>query len=321
MLIFRKQARHNEFEMYDLMVAAAAERHAKHTHVIVDTWPKLTDMKENVILGSFSWLGMSSHTRWIKRATSIAVGEYIATPGDVARDYLKIKYPNRRRISYEQRGEIMRHRSQPLYALPAYIPDATYLDIKSAYWSIMSIVGWDVDYFPGRWIGIGEAMDDFPFAGHKLARNCLVTSGLNSAASIWMYEKQKPVARNFGNTFINFQLWALVQDILNGIALELYNEDIIYYANTDGFILNTKDRTAAASIISAWGLPARDKKRGRCSVFGAGKYRFGDNENAEQAPGNHTRLFGIHDVPNARWLRARLNDLSELAQPALGWEN
>jgi hypothetical protein len=304
-------------EMYALLVEKAAERHARSNHVMVDQWPNLTEIDENVILGSFSWAGMSSKTRWLKRSTAVSVGGFMSTPGDIARDYLTIKFPKRKRITAEQKREILKHRSQPVHAFPLTLPDATYLDLRSAYWSIMSVVGWNVDYFPGRWLAAGEAVTDFPFHDNKIVRNCLVTSGLTSSARIWMHETQSIAMRSFGNKLVNYQLWSLIQDVLNSIAVELMDTEAVYYVNTDGYILPTSDIDIAKDVIHQWRLPSREKKRGRCYIQAVGRYKFGVLNDYTPVGGSSTTA--IYDADYRVWLKSRFSTLALSAQPELNY--
>ena len=300
--------------MLSAIIERREEAHERYNHIQVREWPILREQRENIILGSFSWLGMSTHTRWISAYASINAGPYSCTPGDVARDYLATKYQHRSRITAEQRAEIMRLRSHPLKAEPVYLKDAAYVDIRAAYWSIMSVVGWDCDYFPGRWLSPGECMDDFPFYGNKLARNCLVTAGLLGSMSIWDWQRQTTVIRNCGNRLANYQLWALVMDVLNGVAHDM--QEIAWYIHTDGYICDTEDLPRAREILTSWGLPSRVKLRGECTIHGAGQYHFGMLE-GNRWPSPPTRLVGMGDNRHVNWLRSRFRRLSELASPAL----
>lgn len=310
----RKQPEFTEREMFHYLILKASARHDTYNHVQVKDWPNFRELGENILFGSFSWLGMSTHTRWINIATAIPVGSYISTPGDVVRDYLSLKFATRRRITAEQKAEIYNKRCHPLKAEPMYMRDAVYLDIKSAYWSIMSIVGWDVDYFPGRWLGAGESMIDFPYGGHKLTRNVMVTTGLPGHVKMWVHDKQRIYSRPIGSKFINLQLWSIVHDILNGVAYEM--SEIAPYIHTDGYIVHSEDETAARRIIAAWGLPCSVKNRGECRIYGSGQYTFGP-KTANNFPMRSTGMVGIRDNPYREWLRERVRKLSKLAEPAL----
>lgn len=311
---YRRESPYTQQEMFMALTAFARVRHEKYDHCLVDRWPSLKEMHENVYVGSFSWLGTSSRTRWLNASTAINVGGFLSTPGDVARDYLALKYQKRKRITSEQKAEIYRRRSHPLYASPIHLADGSYVDIKAAYWSILSIVGWDCDYFPARWLSSGEGMDDFPYAGHKLARNCLVTAGLMGKAKVWSWKHQKLFFKSLGNRFVNMQLWSLIMDILNGIAWEA--RDNVFYIHTDGYICDTEDAPQLQEIIHSWGLPCGIKHRGETDVYGAGQYHVGEKR-TKRYPMSPSGLVGIYQPYRSKTLRLWVSKLAQLADPSL----
>lgn len=316
-MMYSRESAFSERDMLVALTSFAAQRHEKHHHVLVDHWPSLAEMDENVFVGSFSWLGVSSHTRWIKRSTAINVGGYLSTPGDVARNYLTLKYTKRKRITADQKLSIYQHRSHPLYANPIRLVDGSYVDIKSAYWSIMSIVGWDVDYFPGRWLSPGVGMSDFPYRDHKLSRNCLVTAGLGSTSKMWMHERKRLAIKKIGNRFANMQLWSLVMDVLNGVACDV--KEKVFYVHTDGYICDTEDAADVQERIRAWGLPSRIKHRGDTRIQGAGQYRVGE-KSTKLFPNLSRDMLAIYQPDRSEALRTWISKLAKFADPPIAYE-
>ena len=262
-----------------------------------------------MIIGSFSWVGMKSKTRYIQASTAIPVGSLLATPGDVARDYLREKFPKRNRITTDQYQRVTVHRHHPLYAAPCRIDDAVYIDLKAAYWSIIRIVGWDVDYNPGRWLGQGSDMSDFPYDGHKLARNCLATAGLISPQTMWIADEQKLISVKRGNPMANYSLWSLLQDVLNAIASDCVKAGAVY-VHTDGYICHRKKAGAIHDIIESWGLESGVKNEGVAQVFTAGTYSIGPKPNRRKIHAVHATR-SIMRLVNRDWLFNRFTRFSK----------
>lgn len=291
------------------LVNRTAERYERYRLRPVDQFPSLTQLTENVVIGSFSWLGMSTHTRWIQAATAIPLGGMLATPGDIARDYLRIKFPKRSRVTTDQYHRIMVHRHHPLYAHPVELDDAVYIDLKAAYWSIMRVVGWNVDYNPGRWLGQGESLADFPYAGHKLARNCLATAGLIGSGKMWIGAESRLITTKRYNALANYSLWSLLHDVLNSIAADVVSAGAVY-VHTDGYIVAANKADAVMDAIAQWNLTAGIKYTGPAKVFTAGTYSIGSRPSGRKVYATRaTRAIALH--VNRNWLRRKFTALTQ----------
>ena len=257
------------------IISHLAERHTKQQIEIVDRFPSLLEVKDNVMLGSFSWYWMNSKRKDILRPFAMNFTETISTPSELARAYLELKYP-KQRATGEQLREFEKPRSAPLFSKPQTLEEGVYIDIRSAYWQILQIVGWDADYNPQKWLARGEPMDDFPYADIKLSRNCLITAGLPSEASFWHGQDAKFKKVNTHNRSSNLGIWALTMDILHGVAWDAIQAGAIY-AHTDGFICHAKRYDAVVSAIREWGLESRVKMAGETKVYGVGCYQIGEH--------------------------------------------
>jgi len=258
--------------LLEQMKEIAYERQQKYATELVNEWPKLTSMDDMTYLGSFSWTIPKQETRLLYEACVVNWGAGVQTPSEVVRDYLGIKYPKRQRATTSQYHAIMKHRSFPRMALKGQYYDMAYVDLKSAYWSILVAVGWDVDYNPGKWIGVQSSALDFPLPTNKPARSALVTAGLASAMRVW--SKQSLRWQSGQNKHINYGLWALVQDVLHGIAHDMVLLGAVY-VHTDGYILPQDKIGPALQAIEAWGLRAGIKAQGDATVWGVGVYKVG----------------------------------------------
>lgn len=299
----------SEEEMFNKMIKVARERSEKWNQIIVDQFPRLSELTEDVYIGSFSWFGKTTKTRWIYAPTMVNVGGYIATPGDIARDYVTIKYTQRRRVTTSQYHKIMAHRHHPLHAEVGWNNSAVYIDLKSAYWQIIKIVGWDTDYNPGYWLGVGSEMTDFPFSGNKLARNCLVTIGLNGMSKIWRWKEKKIETEKSGNENPNNVLWALVQDVLNGVASDCIKAGA-KYVHTDGYICAKEDELSVRSSIARWGLVSSVKSEGLAHIYGTGSYDIGSHI-AQQRGSFSKGGSSVYEPDRIDWLRDKINHWSQ----------
>ena len=301
---------------YSDVMEKLKEKHDKQKLQIVGSFPLLRDVQDNVMLGSFSWYYMRAKKRQIMRQYALPFPETISTPSELARTYLSLKYP-RLRATKEQLENFKIHRSAPLYASPHRYESGVYIDIRGAFWAILQVVGWDVDYNPGVWLGRGEPMDDFPFAEIKLSRNCLVTAGLPSEASFWDGDERKFKVLKTFNKVVNLGIWACVMDILHCIAWDCIAAGAIY-AHTDGFICASSRLDAVRSAISEWGLESRIKLQGETEVWGVGCYSIGKHKTknvfVEPFP-----FDGLLLPRYNKWLKARFQRFAE--KTTFQWKN
>ncbi len=244
------------------MVAALQDREQYEVH-IKDRFPNLTTIHDPTFIGSFTWTCQSEKWKILNSKAAISTPGGWASPAELARIYVQTKYPKRKRVTTDQYHEIMKPRSQPLLAIPGTYGDCVYLDLKSAYWSILKVIGWDVEYFPNRWLGVRSDVSDFPFQEHKLARNSMVSIGLAGKANYWTGDKLISIRK--GNGLVNMALWSAVQDTLNGIALDMEKAGAVYI-NTDGYIFRRENIEVAFEVAQSWGLELGIKEEGAADV-------------------------------------------------------
>lgn len=276
---------------------------------LVNTWFPLADYTDTLILGVFSRSNMAQKYKWLHAKRAIHMDYGILSPAEMARIYLDVKYPDRKpRMTTLQYREFWdKRRSPPLAVKPCEIDNAVYIDVKSAYWSITKIVGWDVDYCPSRFLGVRSDNNDFPYPDIKLARNSLVSVGLPGSVQIW--HAGKVSVHKKGNKYINLVLWSLVQDVLNGVALDMIDAGAIY-AHTDGFIIPSNRLDAATAAIEAWGLDWSIKGQGRGEVRSVGEYTIEGMRGQFKRGAKRHAYWKIYD-PDRAWLRKRILHFSE----------
>lgn len=291
------------YMMGQYMNEKARERNEGWGVDLIKIFPSLITIKTPTILGSFSWSSLPIKHKWIMEQHAYNFGGGWITPGDIARDYLALKYPNRRmRITTSQYQACVADRRQPpLYCKPCELDDAVYMDLKSAYWSIVRAVGWDVNYNPEKFLGVNSDVEDFPYPDVKLARNCLVSVGLPSAMRMWTGEQLTFVKKP--NRFVNLVLWRLVMDVLNGVAWEMIQAGAVY-VYTDGFIL-PRDRVGHASEVArSWGLPIGIKHAGKATVLAPAAYEFPKYKTRAFLRYRKVQTDKVYN-PNVRWLKPR----------------
>lgn len=289
--------------LHSEIMGRLAEKQAKQEIEIVSKMPSLYEIQDYVMLGSFSWYHQQAKKRTLLRPFSMLFPEVVATPSDLVRGYLDIKYPKLRAVR-EQIAAWKVSYSQPLYAQPHQCERGVYIDIKSAYWTILQIVGWDADYFPSKWLGRGKDMQDFPYPDFKLTRNCLVTAGLVNDRSVWDGYKQTYQNTKMGNNHVNLGIWALAMDVLQCVAFDAIRAGA-FYVHTDGYICDAGRLDAVQEAISEWGLTTTIKAAGETIVYGVGAYSVGEKVTKNPKMTSHYH-WGIADISYRQWLKKRI---------------
>lgn len=296
---------------YVMLLKMIEHRKAKgeFTTHLIDGWfpPRL--MGCAAILGSFSWTSVATKQRWMLKSVAENYGAGWVTPADIARDYLTVKYGGKkRRMNTKQYREFYDSpRSAPIYAVPCEIENALYIDIKSAYWSILRAVGWDVDYMPNSFLSVCSDVRDFPFPDNKMARNCLVSTAAEGAAYMRMWTGEQLSWKKGGNPLVNKMLWSLVMDVLHGVAHDCVEAGACY-VYTDGFILPEDKARSVSDVLKAWGLPCGIKHEGRTVILGAGAYKIGAYETKKFKTVRRGRsLIKVRKRDRGDWLRDRFS--------------
>lgn len=270
---------------------------------VLSKWFPLYNIRQPVTLGTYTRSSKPIMTRWYHRDTvHLTKGGY-ASPTDLARDYLTYKYPDLNLRFYGHQLEAFHNpfRKPPLFAYPSDIARAVYIDIDAAYWTILRIVGWDVDYKPGKWLSPRSDNADYPYPHIKQSRNNMVSMALR--ANINMWDGEKLVNRKTRNKWLNDSLWCLVQDVLNGVASDMQYIGAVY-GYTDGFIIPENKLDHAAYVMASWGLNSSVRHYGRGRVFAAGSYSIGGHTTSN----NRRKPIPVDNVyaPYKTWLRKQM---------------
>lgn len=246
-------------------------------------------------------------------ADAIPFAKTWVTSADLARLYLNIRWKAvRRRITTLQWKEFYeKPRSMPLWAEPCTLENGYYIDIRSAYWTILRAVGWNVDYMPNKWLKVSDdlTVNDFPFEQNKMARNCLVSLAADGSRAMRLWTGTGIEYKKGGNPIVNKMLYAFVADVLNGVASECIASGAVY-SFTDGFICPDDRVEEIDNIITSWGLSAGIKHRGPTEIKGVGAYKIGD-ASTRKFHRQHTNSIHKVNPVAAEWLKPRLKHFSD----------
>lgn len=294
------------------MLAQTMARHEKNRHVQMEQFPNLRTVNDMLYWGVFSWQLPKLKERWVKSNSALLLGNLALTPGDAVRDYLDFYHPKTlRAIGTEARlyGET---RTAPLFVKRSLLLEGTYIDIRSAFFSIVKMVGWNINYMPGQWINPGRAPIDFPYPEIKGARNYLVSIALPAVVSIW--NGYSMVYKNGHNAHINRGLWRCVMDILHSIASYAVYLGAVY-VHTDGYILPSEMAPLLSKKIEEFGLESRVLAQGETLVIGFGNYMVGDKKTKSFDPSTVQEDFKYIEPTPADWLQRNLSVIREHDYP------
>lgn len=269
-------------------------------------FPLLSSLDDLTILGSFSWSAYKKKWRWLNAHHAMRFNDILVTPSDLARSYIRLKYPKKLRCNSRQYAYINNKKSPPLWA-EVWEGEGVYLDLKSAYWQVLQAGGWDVDYSYGRFIGTKETMDDFPFPHIKLARNSMV--GISVPSQIPTFAPNRQWGKIRPRYFQNLVLWSFVQDVMHTFASDLLMYAGAKYVNTDGYIVPRENVKTAMQIANDWGLLLLVKHEGYATVRGAGDYDIAGHKSGR--PARPRPIRKVYPVESPSWLRSRFVRLSK----------
>lgn len=288
------------------MADLAHKRNEQYAPDVRSVWFPVTHLDSLTWLGTYSWANPKLKRRFIEESIVIYdLFDVPQTPPEIARDYLRAKYLEYRRHTQSQFAAINEARSAPRYAQPGVYRDMAYVDLRAAYWSIIQAVGWDVDYCPGRWIGKRSTNEDFPIPDHKLARNCLVSAGLITPSTVWTGEKIKNFTGH--NPLVNYDIWALCQDVLHALATLALKAGAVY-VHTDGYIVPEKHAELLREEIAEWGIESKVKGRGNAAIYAVGCYKIGSYETKHKTHFKGRFINAVYE-PDIRFLKRRIKKL------------
>ena len=260
-----------------------------------------TEPDDVVILGTYSRLWKNTGKREVLKSKAVECNGYLDSPTSHTRDYLAECYtPRKSKIAQRERLSL---RSMPLYAAPTIVLDGCYVDIKSAWFSILNIVGWDCDYYPDKWLARGIAPRDFPLPKDKVARSALVS--LSRSHGVPVLRHGIVALEPMYNALENPHIYGIIADVLQSIAVVAIEAYGCRYVATDGFIVPTAKAEDFMNFVGSWGLQSRIKAQGSGAIFGAGSYTIGMVSTVRLVNG-WKPVDNVDHLVNVNWIWKRI---------------
>ena len=284
-----------------------AQQHVESLYpYIVYHRPALQTLPPGAIMGTWS-ISVPGKMRYIlARDLEVARG---VLPGDLARAWIRDQYDlpiKRKKVQIAGKGYPV-----PLYARKGKWGQCSYVDIKGAYLTILSL-GYDLEYRPLQYLLARPITVPDEIAANKFAYSLAVTMSGPILSNLVVMGKEGLFKHTPMNLYSNPCLYYLAQDTLNGIGSEMIAVlgDRVVYANTDGFIVKEGYEGFAIKIIESWGFKAAIKHQGDTEVFGVAAWKIGDNStrrldiNARDFTGQLMTKEQRHWL-KSRWARQR----------------
>jgi hypothetical protein len=198
----------------------------------------------------------------------------------------------------------------PVFVKPVFLENAVYIDLRAAFPSIYSRVGWGVDYVRGKYLGVDRPLI-YPFpSGWKLGRSYVITGARPYQFSRFTYNgqiKTKP----FPSPFSNPPLVALVYDVLSSIARFAVEVANCPYWNIDGGIIPMERLPIMRALFDVMGLDFSIKANGNALVINAGYWAVGTKQTARFSQGMKSKNWEGDKIPldkkDAEWVIKRFS--------------
>jgi len=261
--------------------------------------PDYSEIEPGTVLGGATW-SRRGGTRWVIQPELCVIEGIGVTHMDLARFWLRETYrlPIRRRQAEDRQDWA----PVPLLARQTRLGDGAYVDIRSAYRSIVERTGWDAEYWRGRYMTLRPvALDELT----KLAYSSLVAIAARPYTSLRRWNGSQIELIRTRNLYSNSSIYRLVRDALWGVYSDIADEVDLYYYNTDGCIVRSRDVAAVIGVMEWWGFEARVKAEGEIVVYGHGSYSINGSRTRRwtHALRPPTRQMSRSD---REWLRSRL---------------
>jgi hypothetical protein len=283
--------------------ACIADVHRRYPRIVWDR-PQLQDLPSGTILGGATWSRPGVVRYVINPAMCVVAGEP-ATHIDLARYWIRAHYrlPLRRRRVEDE----LTWAPQVLWATPTAYHALAYVDLVSTYRRVIDLVGWDAEYWRGRYLSVaGAELGDLAELS-KLAYSAAVAIAARPWSTLRVWDGQRLTSRRVRNVYSNTSLYRLMRDALWGIASDVRDAlgDQVVYANTDGYIVPSVLADEVVGIARAWGFAARVKLSGEGEVRGVASWRIAAS--ATRRDSLRPRLPPpLMPLEERAWLRPRL---------------
>ena len=262
-------------------------------------------LPDGTVYGNYSYT-LPNKLKLIPFSFARHIGDYTETETGFTRIFMK-SLPKRRYRKLQH--DFMKFSRPPLYIRPSIIENAVYVDLVAAYPSVYKLIGWEVDYQRGKYLGINDSLE-YPYnASWKVGRSFVVTGALPFQFSRFV-KGGKIEMRRYYSQLANPSFVACVYDVLSMIGkFATYALDARYF-NADGGIMRMEALDTFVSFVESMGLKARVKYMGKAVILSSGYWRVGShqtkNMEKKQASGIHGGDYNYISVQDADWLYKRM---------------
>lgn len=282
----------------------------KIQNVIVDAMPSPAHLPNGTIYGYYSAY-LPQKIKLIPEAHFIKRDGHEGTQTSLTRAWIKDNLP--KRICRKPELAAYQWASSPLYAKPHHFDDCVYIDIKSAYSSVYSVLGWGVDYLRGVYLAPAPQPLIYPYQDLKVSRSYVVTGSRHKSHFTVVKDGILKTSQRF-NLQSNPSLVGAVLDILSMVArFAVYSCGAAYY-NTDGAIMSAEAGTVYSEFLTSLKLPHAIKYSGEGWISNVNNWQVGDHTVRRgdiHSPQGFKRGDWISLSPSeAEWLYIKYRDIT-----------
>ena len=223
----------------------------------------------------------------------------------------KMEKPRARR----NQAEGVESARSPLFCKPSCTEEAVYVDLKSAYQSVYSVLGWNCEYLRGRYMIADSDPLIWPYPKEWKTGRSFVVSGARPRLTGFFVKDGMLKAGKYRSPFSNPSLVCAVYDVLSSVARLAVNVFQATYYNTDGAIIPAKFETKYIETLAAFGLKAETKYKGESIVFNSSYWYVGPHLTVKMSHGGRAAKSQVTNLPvqekTAEWVLEKFARISE----------
>lgn len=211
--------------------------------------------------------GNNAVKRWYNRQQDIRLFGLHDNGNRLNRYWIHTAFPRSKPYRSVDTGIIL----PPMLSVPGHYEDHAHVDIVSAYFSVLRLVGIYPCVVWGKTLGVGKRLDSYPFASNKTVRNSLYGTAFNPRLAYLTRGAITTVRPE--NKVSNPVMVQLVQCVMHRIAREARSLGAKQWY-TDGGIIPLENLEQFLHWTSTtYGLTLKVKSTGTMDVFNPSQYR------------------------------------------------
>lgn len=264
-------------DVTDIMTSKVANDHLNcDFYPNLQDAPKINDQREISASGKYRFINASTSTtmmekntavvRWYHPLQKVDFNGYEDNGNRLNRYWVKFSFPRQHPRKSSENKIIL----PPKLSIPGFYQNIAQVDIKAAYFTILSIIGMYPNVMWGVALGVGSRLDTYPFAETKIVRNSLYGTAFNPHLRYVTGSKLTSVQP--GVKLSNPHLVQITQCIMHSIARKAREMGAVQW-HTDGGILPEKNvYLFMAYVAETYGLTLKLKCTGEAAVFRPDQY-------------------------------------------------